>query len=198
MRFPDEQWAPLSVGAIQQLLQDAPFPWGLAGGYAVEQFLGKSIRAHEDTDIIVFREDQHRLHRWLAGWSLYASDPPGEMRVWRASEWLPVGVHDVWGYEAGAQAWQLQVMIVETESDEWVSRRHPLIRGPRGDLIVAYHEVPCIRIEVQLLYKAKGLREKDVRDFHACLPRLTDEARAWLREALELVHPGHVWLDLLG
>jgi hypothetical protein len=51
--------------------------------------------------------------------------------------------------------------------------------------------------EVVLLLKAKGSRPKDELDFEAVHERFTGSQRAWLREALELVHPGHRWLGEL-
>jgi len=199
MAFPYHHWNPLSIVEVQQLFHHAPFPWGLAGGYAVEQFLGTAIRAHDDIDIIVFREDQHQMHQWLTAWCLYAADPPGTLRPWSATEWLTISVHDIWGHHTNAQAWQLQVMLIETDHDAWVSRRHPMIRGQRSDLIVAYGGIPCIRIEVQLLYKAKGNREKDGLDFYACLPLLNADQKQWLMQALHFAHPeGHAWLDVLA
>ena len=199
MTFPYTRWTPLSVTEVAALFRDAPFPWGLAGGYAVEQFLGTSIRAHDDIDIVVFRDDQHQLYRWLGEWRLFAADPPGTLRPWNRGEYLAPGIHDIWAYERAAHAWQLQIMLIETDGDAWVSRRHPMIRGLRTDLLVPYHQVPCIRIEVQLLYKAKGNRPKDQLDVQACLPLLTHDARVWLRQALQLAHPeGHAWLALLA
>lgn len=199
MIFPYTLWKPLSVTEVQKLFRDSPFAWGLAGGYAVEQFLGTSIRAHDDIDIIVFRDDQHGLYQSLNDWCLYAADPPGTLRLWNENEWLGVGIHDIWGHHINARSWQLQIMLVETDGAEWVSRRHPMIRGSRSDLIVSYHGIPSIRIEVQLLYKAKGNREKDRLDFQACLPLLTVEAKTWLIQALQLAHPeGHAWLSSLA
>ncbi len=192
--FPYQQWQPLAVSDVAQLMREAPFTWGLAGGYAVEQFLGARIRDHADIDIVVDRADQHQLQRWLSGWSLYAADPPGTLRRWRAAEWLAAGIHDIWGYRAGAQAWELQIMLIEAEGAEWFSRHNPLIRGQRSDLIVEYGQIPCLRIEVQLLYKARSDREKDRRDFQACLPLLSPAARQWLGHALRLMEPqGHRW-----
>lgn len=89
-------------------------------------------------------------------------------------------------------------MIVETDGIEWISRRSDHIRGSRGDLIMRYEDVPCIRIDVQLLYKARTPRPKDELDFHACLPRLDAEAKNWLAAQLRLLHPeGHAWLAFL-
>ena len=199
MTFPYTLWRPLSVAAVERLFRGAPFAWGLAGGYAVEQFLGKPIRAHDDIDIVVFRDDQRQLYHWLSNWQLFAADPPGTLRPWTASEWLAFGVHDVWAHRADAHAWQLQIMLLEANGDVWFSRRQPMIRGPRRDLLVTYHHTPCVRIEVQLLYKAKGNRAKDQLDFQACLPLLTADAGAWLKQALHLEHPnGHPWLDVLS
>jgi hypothetical protein len=112
---------------------------------------------------------------------------------------LAPGIHDIWAHQRTAHAWQLQIMLIDTDGDAWVSRRHAMIRGLRTDLLVQYHHIPCIRIEVQLLYKAKGNRAKDQLDFQACLPLLTRDARTWLRQALQLAHPeGHAWLAFLA
>ena len=51
--------------------------------------------------------------------------------------------------------------------------------------------------EIVLLFKAKHAQEKDDADFAAVLPRLEPERRRWLADALELVHPGHRWLERL-
>ncbi len=53
INIPDNHWQPLSRVEVIQGFANAPFTWGIAGGYAVEQFLGKSIRDHCDTDIMV-------------------------------------------------------------------------------------------------------------------------------------------------
>ena len=199
MTFPYTHWEPLSLPEAAQLFRDAPFAWGVAGGYAVEQFLGRAIRPHDDIDLVVFRDDQRAVQGWLSGWHLFAADPPGTLRPWVVGEWLPFGIHDIWGHRAGAGAWQLQLMLLEAEGDEWYSRRDARIRGARKDLLVRYGGLPCVRIEVQLMYKAKGNRPKDQLDFQASVPLMTPEARAWLAQALRCEHPGgHPWIAALA
>ena len=59
-------------------------------------------------------------------------------------------------------------------------------------------DIPYGRPEVVLLFKAKHAhQEKNGADFQAALPRLDAERRAWLRDALERVHPSHEWLAQL-
>jgi hypothetical protein len=198
IEIPYNTWQPLSVAEVTTLFADAPFSWGLAGGYAVEQFLGTAIREHDDIDIVIFRDEQHQVQHWLADWLLYAADPPGTLRLWSPDEYLSYGIHDIWGHRNGAAAWQLQLMMLESEGSDWFSRRDRRIRGQRDDLIVRYNGLPCVRIEVQLLYKAKGCRPKDTLDFQTSLPLLSGEAKRWLRESLRLAHPeGHIWMQSL-
>ena len=197
--IPDERWEILTVEDGLNIFSGAPFSWYVAGGYAVEQFLGRPSRDfHEDLDIGVFRDEQLAAQSWLEEWLLFAADPPGTLRPWHQGEYLPVGVHDIWGHRLDSEAWQLQLMLQEVEGDEWYSRRDPAVRGQRSGLIEVYGDVPCIRIEVQLHYKAKGQRPKDEIDFAACLPHLNEERKRWLRRSLQQQYPqGHEWLDAL-
>lgn len=198
MTFPYTRWKPHSLAEATQLFRDAPFAWGIAGGYAIEQFLGAPIREHDDIDLVVYREDQREVQEWLNGWQLFAADPPGTLRPWNVGERLPFGIHDIWGYRVGADAWELQLMLLEADGDEWFSRRDARVRGARKDLLVRYGDLPCVRIDVQLMYKARGNRPKDQIDFQASLPLLTPEARAWLRQALRFEYAGgHPWLAAL-
>ena len=198
VEIPFTRWEPVTVNQVQQLFTHAPFAWGLAGGYAIEQFLGEWIREHADIDIVVFRDEQLLLQRWLAGWRLCSADPPGCLRPWKENEYLPFGIHDIWGHQHGAQVWQLQIMLCEVEGSEWFSRHNPLIRGPRSDLLVAYQNIPCVWVEVQLLYKARHPLPKDEQDFQACLPWLSTEAKQWLRDQIRILYPeGNPWLLFL-
>src|SRR5215510_1705362 len=150
--IPYSQWAPISVLEVMRLLTGAPFKWGLAGGHAIEQFLGKTVREHVDIDVLVLRDEQHPMQRWLTpDWRLYAADPPGSLRPWKQDEHLCFGIHDVWAHRNEVQSWQLQIMFMETEGSRWYNRRNPKVGGNLEELIVLYNGVPCIRVEVQLL-----------------------------------------------
>ena len=197
--FPDAQWQPLSLAETVDLFRGAPFAWALGGGYCVEQFIGTPYRAHDDVDVVIFRDDQLAAQRWLDGWHLFAADPPGTLRYWNLSEYLPFGIHDIWGYRAGREAWEFQFMVAEVEGEgedaAWFSRRDPRIRGRRSDLFAVYDGLPCVRIEVQLYYKSRGLRPKDQLDFSKCLPLLSAEQKARLAYTIRLANPdGHSWL----
>jgi hypothetical protein len=58
--------------------------------------------------------------------------------------------------------------------------------------------VPCLRMDLQLLYKSRGVRLKDDEDFLRLLPVLPLEQRQTLLEWLRLTYPnGHQWVEAL-
>ena len=192
-------WKPIAPGAIAARMQRAEFLWCLAGGYAVERFVGRALREHSDIDIVVLRRDQLALQSWLSDWTWYAADPPGNLRAWKPREVLPLGVHDVWAHREASAGWELQIMIQESDGGSWYFRRDGRVRGSVGDLVQSVEGLPCLRIDLQLLYKSKHPRLKDEADFTELLPRLAPEQRDTLAAWLRLVYPqGHSWLARLA
>lgn len=174
-------------------------PWLIAGGHAIDLFVGRTTREHADTDVFLLRRDQQAVHEALPGWEIHAADPPGQLRRWLPGETLPTGVHDVWCRPDATSPWQVQFMVDEAEGDVWISRRDPRVRRALGELRhTSASGLPFLAPEVQLFYKARGRRPKDELDLESALPRLSGEQRVWLREAVALAHPEHVWLDRLG
>ncbi|OAI39551.1 hypothetical protein AYO38_01545 [bacterium SCGC AG-212-C10] len=190
-------WEPYGTAAATDLMQGFRGNWWIAGGHAIEAFAGRVIREHDDIDIGILREDAEALHAHLRTWDLQAADPPGTLRRW-GGEPLGESVHDVWARESPTGPWRVQFMLNESEQDEWIFRREPMLRLPLMSLTFEQGGAEYLIPEVQLLFKAKGLREKDQTDFEAALPLLEPSSKAWLSVALKMTHPGHPWIDRLG
>lgn len=54
----DTNCRPFSPLQVQSLLQGAPFPWWISGGWALDLFLGRQTRPHFDIDIAMPRSCQ--------------------------------------------------------------------------------------------------------------------------------------------
>lgn len=192
-------WSPIDPDALPGLLAAVDAPWWLAGGWAVDAFLGRVTRVHEDTDVLVLRRDQAAFRAALDPWDVHAADPPGALRPWPVGETLPPEVHDVWCRPTRSSPWALQLMIDDTDGEDWVYRRDPRLRRPVSSLAGPASDSAGLVLapEVQLLQKSKGRRPKDEADFAAAAPVLTPSARVWLRQTLDLVSPGHEWAGYL-
>lgn len=191
-------WEPAPLAEVVELFTGLAAPWWVAGGYAVELAVGRAYREHADVDIAVLHRDHETVRRLLAGWDCWAADPPGTLRPWPVDEPLPSGVHDVWVREGEGGPWRFQLMLDESDGDQWVYRRDPRIRRPlESCTVTAGGGFPRIAPEIQLLYKAKDPRPKDEIDFTQVLPRLAEVEKRWLDEALATEHGAHPWRDRL-
>ena len=170
-------------------------PWYVAGGWAVDLFLGRQTRPHLDIDVAVLCRDQ-RLLRKVFGvwtWSKVVPGPEGGVRaVWDEQEWLDLPVHELQG--RGPNGELVEVLLQESDIETWRFRREPTISMPLSKLGVRSGlGIPILRPEVVLLYKAKSPVSKDEEDFNVLLPALDDTQAAWLGKALDQCHPGHPW-----
>lgn len=104
-------------------------------------------------------------------------------------------MHDIWCRPGPAEPWRIQLMLDDTEGDDWVFRRDPRIRLPLDRLgRLTADGVPYLCPEVQLLYKAGAPRPKDEEDFAEALPVLDADQCAWLAGAIALAEDaGHPW-----
>ena len=190
-------WAPLRPCGAATLLRDYPGLWWIAGGWALDLFAGKQTREHDDLDVEVLRRDQRAIQRHLAGWDLHVAHA-GMLRPWRAGEELAPPFNSVWGRPRPGAPWAMQIMFASAEGSLWRYRRCEAITHPLSTLGGwAPTGVPYLAPHIQLLYKSRGRRPKDERDFAAVLPMLDAQRRSWLAAALLLVEPGHRWIDAL-
>lgn len=197
------QWQPWSPQEVAALFASLPARWWIAGGWAIDLFLGRQTREHEDIDVQVLRPDQHMVRTLLGTWDVQAAlQPPRDeawpFRPWHRGDDLDPSIHDIWCRPTATQAWVLQLMIADTRGEEWIFRRAPAITCSLAAIGgVTAEGIPYLAPEIQLLYKAKGLRPKDEADFVQTLPALSRERRQWLKTSLKLVDPQHPWLDRL-
>src|SRR4030095_16943392 len=82
------------VETVGPLMRDFPARWCIAGGWAIDVFLGRVTRCHEDVDLAVFQQDQSLLHEHLRGWS-FEKVVNGRRSRWPPDERLALPVHEI-------------------------------------------------------------------------------------------------------
>jgi hypothetical protein len=170
-------------------------PWCVAAGWAIDLFLGRQTRAHDDIELAVGPRGFEAARRALADHELFVV---GGGFAWPLGEQSLATHHQTWVRDRETRAWRLDLLREPWEDDTWVFRRDPRIRLPLAHAIERTREgIPYARPEIVLLFKAKAAREKDDADLAVTLPLLAKPARQWLADALSLVHPGHRWLASL-
>jgi hypothetical protein len=186
-----EPWTPSEVAAI---LNGCGAPWCVVGGWAIDLFLGRKSREHADIEIAVPRAFFPDVRKHLREYALFAVGNNDVRKLDRAE--FPFDKHQCWVLDEGAQKWRVDVMLEPGDQNRWVYRRNPKITGSRSDFILRdITGIPFLAPQAVLLFKAAG-RQKDNADFENVLPRLSADARAWLRIALA-THPTSSWVEKL-
>ena len=178
---------------VLSLLDGFGKPWWVAGGWAVDLFIGRPTRPHKDIEIALFRNDQSALQEHLGGWNL-RKVVDHRLVPWLPGELLTLPVHEIHGRGPEGQA--LEILLNEYDRGRWAFRRDIGITRP-AKLISdrSADGVPFLRPEIVLLYKSNDPRPDDQADFERAAPLLDPESHAWLRVALQRHRPGHPWLD---
>jgi hypothetical protein len=188
-----DAWRPEQVAS---LLAGVEAPWYVAGGWAIDLFVGGQRREHEDLEIAVPTNRFDEVLPALDGLEVFVITGPSEaIRIELARDRLEE-THQTWVREPSNGRWRLDVFREPSDGDTWICRRDASIRMGYERVIEWTDDgIPYGRPEIILLYKAKHAdRERDQGDFGAVLQLLEPARRRWLAEALEVVHPGHPWL----
>jgi hypothetical protein len=179
------------------LLAPVDAPWWIAGGQAIDLWLGRQTRPHIDLDVQILRRDQHRFRTALDAWELAVAHE-GVLTSWTGGD-LPEFASGLWCRPAGAAAWAFELLLTPARDDVWVFRRDARITLPLAAIGFTTDDgIPVVVPEVQLLFKAKQVRPHDQADLLNVLPELAPDRRAWLADTIELVHPGHPWVAVIN
>ena len=103
--------------------------WFIAGGWAVDLFLGRVTRPHKDIEIAIVRADQGALRAYLSGWE-FRKVVKGELVPWRDDESLEPPVHEIQASREGRHASRLEILLNEASGDDWMFRRNSVITRP--------------------------------------------------------------------
>lgn len=186
-----------SVLDVAAVMRGFRGPWYIAGGWAIELFIGRVSRNHEDLDVAVFRRDQEQIRAYLSDWTL-EKVVQSRREPWEGGERLELPVHEIHAYRTRGSPAELELLLNEVLGDRWVFRRDARITRslPRVEMRTD-SGIPFLAPEIALLYKAKRPGAKDEADFNAARLHLEPEPREWLRCALETCQPDHPWIRRL-
>jgi aminoglycoside-2''-adenylyltransferase len=191
----DSAWEPWQPRYVSDLLRDVDVRWGVAGGWALDLFGGQQTREHRDLEVAVPSRGFWAIRAAL---SSYAFEVIGAGRRWPLESPAFEVMHQTWVRERSTGVYRLDVFREPHDGDVWIFRRDASIRLPYRDVIRRTADgIPFVTPEIVLLFKAKVADAQDEDDFRRALPILDPKPRAWLKDALERVHPGHRWVGRL-
>lgn len=190
-------WEPITPSDVAELLRELPVPWWIAGGSAIELFLGRETRRHFDVDIAILRRDQLALRRHLVDWDLWVATPERRLHRWDDSA-LELPITRFWVRPRPGASWWLDGRLQEARDDHWFCSYNERVSLPLSRFGRTTDEgVPYVAPEIALFYMLLSPTPKAKADFLATRPHLTPASRDWLHRAVELIDRMHPILPLL-
>jgi GrpB-like predicted nucleotidyltransferase (UPF0157 family) len=181
-------------------LRDSAAPWYFCAGWALDLYLGRVRRVHQDVDVLFSRADQLHLYEHLMarGWTLLTSTDE-RLHPWPRHTRLEPPRHQAHALRDGSY---IDLLLADVESGVWRYRRDPRIVRAVEDIGAHSAEgLPYLAPELVLLFKSRNTsgreRGQDSVDFDGVVDHLDPERRLWLRWALTRLEPAHPWLARL-
>lgn len=209
-RTPDEQaeedafqslygaWAPLSPVEFAAEMAGFDRPWWIVGGWAIEAATGYQ-REHEDTDASILACDVGAFVDFMADrWHVWNN--VGGVLHPLGQRWPTVDEprSQLWLRKSATSPWVIDMPLTPDDDGKWTNKFLPSHVDSVENVTWADDDgIRYLLPEIVLVYKARLERPKDEPDFEATLPLLTEDRRAWMRNALEFLVPHHPWIARL-
>jgi hypothetical protein len=182
---------------IAALMWNFQSDWFIAGGWAIDLYLGEITRPHADIEMAIFRRDQIALQNYLNGWLLQKSEN-AVLSTWSQNEFLELPVHEIHCYRETSEPQNFEVLLNERNDNEWIYRRNAKVKKSLTEIYLTTDSgIKFLRPEIVLLYKSKNPRAKDEQDFASVVKRLDVASKKWFENALAVGDSKHDWLRRL-
>src|SRR5688572_10736449 len=111
---------PQPLPEVAELMSAFDRTWVLCGGWAVDAWVGRQTREHDDLDLAIFHDDQLALRDYLTdGWLLNGHDEHDDSgtQPWNGRRLgFPAHIH------ARTDAFNLDFQLELRDGDDWVLR----------------------------------------------------------------------------
>jgi len=172
---------------VKTIMDKFGYPWFIAGGWAIDLFLGRETRNHDDIEIGIYRKHQMQLYRYLEKYKKYYIDNRSRVGIHEKREWnkeyLRLPIHELY---IEYRDLKIEVLLNERDDTSWIYRRNENIkREEKKVILLTDKRIPYLCPEVVLLYKTKDIRDKDIVDLENVCSKMNDEQKKWLVDSIE-------------
>src|SRR5688572_31726010 len=99
-------WDPAPPHDAAEWLANVSVPWWIAGGWAIDLFLGRDTRPHQDLDVGVLRRDVGVVLRSLPDWEVFEAKD-GVLAPLHGGP--RSAVNSLWCRPKGARSWKIEL-----------------------------------------------------------------------------------------
>src|SRR4051812_27331104 len=101
-------WRPVAPHDAAGLFTSLNAPWWIAGGHAIDLFLGQSVRQHRDMDVGMLRRDVPYLREALSPWEIFEARSDTLTRL--TSDDIHADTNSLWCRPTRSSPWSVEVL----------------------------------------------------------------------------------------
>jgi hypothetical protein len=172
---------------VKAIMNKYGYPWFIAGGWAIDLFLNRETREHEDIEIGIYRKNQMQLYRYFGRQRKFYIDNRNhigkhERLVWN-KEYLRLPIHEVYVEYEGLE---IEVLLNEKDEDNLIYRLNEKIKlSEEKAILYNKEEIPYLSPEIVLLYKSNYMRDKDIADISNASIGMNESQKKWLIDSID-------------
>ncbi|MCE4956286.1 nucleotidyltransferase domain-containing protein [Macrococcoides caseolyticum] len=185
MRTDFENWNPVSIKELIKIMSHANFTWILAGGHALDQYVGYESREHGDLDILIDIKYLSDALSYFNNFNIFLARN-GKLKKYNMNQ---VFVNDsLWISKNAKSPFILQILFFESANDNWIYKRNKSIKLNKDKIYFISDDIKILNPEIQLLYKMAShlVRKKDIDDYNLVYPQLSSNQQDWLNRCLNI------------
>jgi len=172
---------------IKGIMDKFGYPWFIEGGWAIDLFLDKETRRHEDIEIGIYRKHQMQLYRYFEKSKKYFINNKSRIGKLEKKEWnkeyLQLPIYKLYIEFKGIE---IEVLLNERDENSWIYRQNSKIKLDEKKVIqFTDKRIPYLCPEVVLLNKIKEMRDKDIKDISSASKKMSEAQIKWLIDSIE-------------
>ena len=203
------------------LLKGNGFDYSICGGFALDLFLGKTVRKHGDIDICVYQEDRAKIIDYMIniGWNVYEFCGNGIihllssgsdsvhignlMCVYDDCELLTTNITDKKNYfhhnflSIGITKLNyMEFLFNDRHNGKTIFDKDFNVERDTGKAFLKLNGLKYLAPEIILYFKANNPELKNNIDFDTTVNFLNDDQKTWLKQSVIRKHgDNHFWLS---
>jgi hypothetical protein len=209
------------LNMANDLLKNGCFAHAFCGGYALDLFLGTSIRKHGDIDICAFLEDRNNIIDYMIkiGWKIYEFCGNGIIHLlenrcnsihksnlmctYKNCELLQLTKmeNDDYFYHKFMDVGITELNYIEflfndRFNDKIIFDKRWNIERNINEAIMESSGIKYLAPEIVLYFKSYSLEDKNQLDYDKTINLLNKTQKEWLKESLQKKYKNeHLWLN---
>jgi len=171
---------------VKSIMDKFGYPWFIESGWAIDLFLDKETRIHENIEIGIYRKHQMQLYRFFDKRKKYYINNKSRIGKQEKKEWnkeyLQLPIYELYIEYMGEE---IKVLLNERDENNWIYRLNDkIVLDEKKVIQFTDSRIPYLCAEIVLLNKTNKMKDKDIEDISSVSKKMNEAQIKWLIDSI--------------